>query len=147
MVHVTDLSSPARFEDALINGGPGLNLDGIFMKPTAATPRRLPDAAANFPSHHDDHLPCGILETEEEKKQHWFVGSIDQGTTSSRFLIFDGEGNPVASHQLEFENLYPKSGYVPFFIHSWFLVPGSRSRPAPSPPYLRRYCITGLAWD
>nr|6ZQ4_A Chain A, Glycerol kinase-like protein [Thermochaetoides thermophila DSM 1495]6ZQ4_B Chain B, Glycerol kinase-like protein [Thermochaetoides thermophila DSM 1495]6ZQ4_C Chain C, Glycerol kinase-like protein [Thermochaetoides thermophila DSM 1495]6ZQ4_D Chain D, Glycerol kinase-like protein [Thermochaetoides thermophila DSM 1495]6ZQ4_E Chain E, Glycerol kinase-like protein [Thermochaetoides thermophila DSM 1495]6ZQ4_F Chain F, Glycerol kinase-like protein [Thermochaetoides thermophila DSM 149 len=40
-----------------------------------------------------------------------FVGSIDQGTTSSRFLIFNGEGNPVASHQIEFENLYPKSGW------------------------------------
>lgn len=144
MVHVTDLSSPARFEDALINGGPSLNLDGIFMKPTAATPRRLPDATANFHPHHDDHLPCGILETEEEQKQHWFVGSIDQGTTSSRFLIFDGEGNPVASHQLEFENLYPKSGYVPSLS-----TPGSRSRsrPAPSPPYLQRYCIAGLAWD
>src|SRR4051812_21398426 len=26
-----------------------------------------------------------------------FVGSIDNGTTSSRFLIFDTKGNPVAS--------------------------------------------------
>lgn len=28
-----------------------------------------------------------------------FVGSIDQGTTSSRFLIFDRKGEPVAVHQ------------------------------------------------
>jgi len=28
-----------------------------------------------------------------------FVGSIDQGTTSSRFLIFDRNGEPVAIHQ------------------------------------------------
>lgn len=40
----------------------------------------------------------------------WFIGSIDQGTTSSRFLIFNGEGMPVASHQIEFENMYPESG-------------------------------------
>jgi glycerol kinase len=57
-----------------------------------------------------EHLPRGVLETEEEKKSHWFIGSIDCGTTSSRFLIFDGEGNPVASHQIEFDNLYPESG-------------------------------------
>ncbi len=57
------------------------------------------------------HLPRGVSETEEEKQKHWFIGSIDQGTTSSRFLIFDGEGNPVASHQIEFENMYPESGF------------------------------------
>lgn len=63
---------------------------------------------------HEEHLPQGIQETEEELKHGWFVGSIDQGTTSSRFLIFNGEGDPVVMHQIEFENLYPKSGY--FFI-------------------------------
>ena len=59
-----------------------------------------------------EHLPDGITETDEEIKHKWFVGSIDQGTTSSRFLIFNGAGDPVASHQIEFENLYPESGYV-----------------------------------
>lgn len=59
-----------------------------------------------------EHLPDGITETDAELKHHWFVGSIDQGTTSSRFLIFNGAGDPVASHQIEFENLYPESGYV-----------------------------------
>lgn len=39
-----------------------------------------------------------------------FVGSIDQGTTSTRFIIFDRQGEPVASHQIEFENIYPESG-------------------------------------
>jgi len=55
-------------------------------------------------------LPRGVEATSEEKKKHWFVGSIDCGTTSSRFIIFDGEGNPVTSHQIEFENIYPESG-------------------------------------
>jgi len=120
MVHVAELNS-ARVEETSMNGGPSLSLDGLLMKATTATPRRLPDdAAATLPLPEplteprpcEDHLPTGILETEEEKKHHWFVGSIDQGTTSSRFLIFNGEGDPVASHQIEFENLYPQSGYV-----------------------------------
>lgn len=59
---------------------------------------------------HHEHLPKGLEQTEEEKKSHWFIGSIDCGTTSSRFLIFDGEGTPVASHQIEFDNIYPESG-------------------------------------
>ncbi|KAL4940311.1 hypothetical protein BDV06DRAFT_224191 [Aspergillus oleicola] len=40
-----------------------------------------------------------------------FVGSIDQGTTSTRFLIFNREGEPVASHQVEFEQIYPNPGW------------------------------------
>ncbi|CAN8097962.1 unnamed protein product [Discula destructiva] len=47
----------------------------------------------------------------EDDEQKWFVGSIDQGTTSSRFLIFNAEGEPVANHQIEFDNLYPDSGW------------------------------------
>jgi glycerol kinase len=57
-----------------------------------------------------EHLPYGIGETDEGKQKHWFIGSVDCGTTSSRFLIFDGEGRPVASHQIEFTNLFPESG-------------------------------------
>lgn len=41
-----------------------------------------------------------------------FVGSIDQGTTSSRFLIFDKAGEPVAVHQEEFSQIYPNPGCV-----------------------------------
>jgi glycerol kinase len=41
-----------------------------------------------------------------------FVGSIDQGTTSTRFLIFNHEGEPVASHQVEFTQIYPNPGFV-----------------------------------
>ncbi|CAK7201446.1 Glycerol kinase [Sporothrix eucalyptigena] len=58
-----------------------------------------------------EQLPADLFVTDEERARKWFVGSIDQGTTSSRFIIFDGDGNPVASHQLEFENLYPQSGW------------------------------------
>ncbi|KAF7955136.1 uncharacterized protein EAE97_000395 [Botrytis byssoidea] len=57
------------------------------------------------------HLPGDLTETEEEEQKHWFIGSIDQGTTSTRFIIFNGEGQPVAMHQHEFENMYPESGW------------------------------------
>jgi hypothetical protein len=39
-----------------------------------------------------------------------FIGAIDQGTTSSRFLIFNASGEVVASHQLEFKQYYPRPG-------------------------------------
>ncbi|KAJ2685987.1 Glycerol kinase, partial [Coemansia spiralis] len=41
-----------------------------------------------------------------------FVGAIDQGTSSSRFLIFDVKGQIVASHQVEYQNFYAKAGWV-----------------------------------
>ncbi|KAK5182764.1 Glycerol kinase [Exophiala sp. CCFEE 6388] len=40
-----------------------------------------------------------------------FVGSIDQGTTSTRFLIFKPDGEPIASHQIEFKQIYPHPGW------------------------------------
>ena len=41
-----------------------------------------------------------------------FVGAVDQGTTSSRFMIFDHAGNEVAKHQLEHDQILPRAGWV-----------------------------------
>jgi len=41
-----------------------------------------------------------------------YLLALDQGTTSSRAIIFDLEGNPVSSSQKEFPQIYPKSGWV-----------------------------------
>ena len=41
-----------------------------------------------------------------------FVGAIDQGTTSTRFMIFDHDGNEVGRHQLEHEQVLPRAGWV-----------------------------------
>ncbi|MEV5897678.1 glycerol kinase GlpK [Nonomuraea fuscirosea] len=41
-----------------------------------------------------------------------FVGAVDQGTTSTRFMIFDHEGAEVAKYQLEHEQILPRSGWV-----------------------------------
>lgn len=40
------------------------------------------------------------------------VGAIDQGTSSSRFLVFDQEGELVAGHQVKITNHYPHPGWV-----------------------------------
>lgn len=41
-----------------------------------------------------------------------YVGAIDQGTTSTRFIIFDRGGNIVACAQEEHEQIYPQPGWV-----------------------------------
>ena len=38
--------------------------------------------------------------------------ALDQGTTSSRAILFDHKGNPVRSSQQEFTQIYPKPGWV-----------------------------------
>ena len=41
-----------------------------------------------------------------------YVLALDQGTTSSRAIIFDQTGKPVASAQQEFKQHYPQPGWV-----------------------------------
>jgi len=41
-----------------------------------------------------------------------YVAAIDQGTTSTRFMVFDHEGNVIAVDQKEHEQMYPKPGWV-----------------------------------
>ena len=41
-----------------------------------------------------------------------YVISLDQGTTSSRAIIFDRDQNIVGIAQKEFTQIYPKPGYV-----------------------------------
>ena len=41
-----------------------------------------------------------------------FIVSIDQGTTSSRAILFDLKGKPVFVSQLEFTQYFPKDGWV-----------------------------------
>jgi glycerol kinase len=40
------------------------------------------------------------------------IGAIDQGTTSTRFLVFDRGGRIVASAQKEHRQIYPQPGWV-----------------------------------
>ena len=39
-----------------------------------------------------------------------FIGAVDQGTTSTRFIVFDHDGTPTRRHQLEHEQILPAPG-------------------------------------
>jgi glycerol kinase len=41
-----------------------------------------------------------------------FVGAVDQGTTSTRFMVFDAGGKEIARHQLEHEQIMTQPGWV-----------------------------------
>lgn len=41
-----------------------------------------------------------------------YLLAIDQGTTSSRAMVFSCKGEPVGSHQIDLQTFYPKEGWV-----------------------------------
>ena len=41
-----------------------------------------------------------------------YIGAIDQGTTSTRFIVFDRAGKTMASAQKEHRQIYPQPGWV-----------------------------------
>ena len=41
-----------------------------------------------------------------------YVGALDQGTTSTRFMIFDRGGREIARHQVEHRQILPRPGWV-----------------------------------
>ena len=51
-----------------------------------------------------------------------FIGAIDQGTTSTRFVIFNQDGELVTYHQMEFEQHYKHPGYSIQFACNLFYV-------------------------
>jgi glycerol kinase len=72
--------------------------------------QRLDDVERSKGSPGFEVLSTKDWEASTDDSKSEFVGAIDQGTTSSRFLIFNKEGEPVASHQVEFKQIYPNSG-------------------------------------
>ena len=41
-----------------------------------------------------------------------YIGALDQGTSSTRFMIFDADARVIASHQLEHKQILPNPGWV-----------------------------------
>ena len=41
-----------------------------------------------------------------------YIGAIDQGTTSTRFIVFDSAGKIIAVDQKEHHQIFPKPGWV-----------------------------------
>ena len=60
------------------------------------------------------NFSCGILTSmgRSENDMKHYVGALDQGTSSTRFMIFDRNGAVSASHQVEHQQIYPKPGWV-----------------------------------
>ena len=46
------------------------------------------------------------------KNRYKFIVAIDQGTTSSRAVLFNINGKPIFKSQLEFKQYFPKDGWV-----------------------------------
>ncbi|KAH6916040.1 glycerol kinase [Coprinopsis sp. MPI-PUGE-AT-0042] len=49
--------------------------------------------------------------SSKQLKQGEFIGALDCGTTSVRFMIFDQKADIIAQHQLEFPQYYPHPGW------------------------------------
>ena len=41
-----------------------------------------------------------------------YIGALDQGTSSTRFMIFDADARVIASHQIEHKQIFPNPGWV-----------------------------------
>ena len=41
-----------------------------------------------------------------------YIMALDQGTTSSRSIIFNKNGRPMEALNREFDQIYPKPGWV-----------------------------------
>ena len=52
-------------------------------------------------------MECVICFTKEK-----YVGAIDQGTTGTRFMVFDHDSNIVSTHYKEHKQIFPKPGWV-----------------------------------
>ncbi|WWC88563.1 glycerol kinase [Kwoniella dendrophila CBS 6074] len=51
------------------------------------------------------------LDSNRELRQGQFIGSLDCGTTSTRFIVFDKRAKIIAEHQTEFEQILPHAGW------------------------------------
>lgn len=54
----------------------------------------------------------GVKKFKKEGGRMKYIVALDQGTTSSRAIVFDHEQNIVAVGQKEFKQIYPKPGWV-----------------------------------
>jgi glycerol kinase len=70
----------------------------------------MPAASDISTTESSDYQKVEMSEADQHANAHAFIGAIDQGTTSSRFLIFNSLGEVVVTHQLEFKQIYPHSG-------------------------------------
>ena len=86
----------------LIGGG----LAGLVASGRAD--HRPPSAVTNHPLN-SVQLP---RQTDKDVNMNQYVIAIDQGTTSTRAIVFDHSGSIVSSGQMEHEQIFPQAGWV-----------------------------------
>ena len=63
-----------------------------------------------------NHTECaGIIDRiteDQESNLNEYIMALDEGTTSTRAVIYDKNGNIISSAQKEFSQIYPKTGWV-----------------------------------
>ena len=79
--------------------------------------------------------------------------AIDQGTTSTRAILFDGRGKPVASHALTLRQIFPANGWVEHDADEIWQATEAvtravlRGRPAVAAIGLTNQRETSVIWD
>ena len=86
-----------------------------------------------------------------------YVGAIDQGTTSTRFIVFDHGGTIITSAQKEHQQIYPKPGWVEhdpmeIWLNTQEVIGGALARAGSVPRDLAAVGITNqrettVVWD
>ena len=86
-----------------------------------------------------------------------FIGALDQGTSSTRFMIFDADARVIASHQLEHKQILPNPGWVEhdgaeIWMRTQEVIEGALSKAGIKATELTAIGITNqrettIAWD
>ena len=86
-----------------------------------------------------------------------FIGALDQGTSSTRFMIFDADARVIASHQREHKQILPNPGWVEhdgaeIWMRTQEVIEGALSKAGITATELTAIGITNqrettIAWD
>src|SRR5690606_10684055 len=96
-------------------------LPGLFPVIRSAVPwlhARRPDhplslfLQACYPCRHSNAALSSLPDCIEGEDMAHYLLAFDQGTTSSRVILFSAEGVPLAQAQKEFRQYYPADGWV-----------------------------------
>jgi hypothetical protein len=82
----------------------------IMAKPTVPVMEPVTGTASATSNNTPDAVQEDVAKERSDKQRPRYIGAIDQGTTSTRFIIFDNEGQLVASHQTELRAIHAHSG-------------------------------------
>lgn len=106
------MRNPFHFDDESMDGDsePPLEFEDHAHQHQEQEQQR--ELNLNFRPKERDDGDRSLLQDDEsnERLKERFIGTIDQGTTSTRFIIFDCTGVPVAKYQTEFRQIHEHPG-------------------------------------